>query len=277
MLNLSRFCVKLGHLCFLVLAFLGPSLKAAAEPNKNLVEYLNLPVHNGVTPMELNSGAVNLFDYILDESELAIFRSRPGRQKIPRYNRLKHFGEWVYLDNKGCVNTRSKVLVRDDDDGRVTYAPDNKCLVVGGKWHVPYSNRYMKVAQEVHIDHLVPLRNAYYAGAWKWSPAKRCHFANYLGYDYHLIAVSGDENMTKGARGPEDYLPPSNRYVCKYIGHWMRVKAIWKLTMTNEEADALREIIKTWRCRSSDYSISTNELEYEQRKTWRIQPVCYEI
>ena len=55
---------------------------------------------------------------------------------------------------------------------------------------------------KLDIDHVVPLANAWRAGAKKWSDDRRRAFANDLD-DSQLIAVSAKSNRCKGDQGPD--------------------------------------------------------------------------
>ena len=137
------------------------------------------------------------------------------------YNRLQHFGTWIHIpSNQPCQNTRAQVLVRESVSA-VTFSA-NGCTVKSGEWNDPYSATTFSSASDVQIDHLVPLKNAYMTGAHEWNSAKRCLYANYLGNHFHLLAVSGTENMKKGDNTPMAYIPPNKNFQCDYLKHWLR-------------------------------------------------------
>ena len=92
---------------------------------------------------------------------------------------------------------------------------------------------------------MVPLKNAHDSGGWAWSPVKKEQYANNLEDDDHLIAVASRANRSKGARGPEEWNPRDDGYWCEYATDWAEIKARWKLTMTEPEADAVAEMLDT--------------------------------
>lgn len=185
--------------------------------------------------------------------------------EIEKYNRQPQFGRWIN-DPSGetCLNTRAKVLVRDSDKPTI-FKEDQKCLVEHGAWKDPYTNKILNTAHSVQVDHLVPLKNAYISGAHKWSFQARCLYANYLGYDFHLLPVSATENMRKSDKGPDQYMPPNKFYACTYVRQWLSVKMLWGLSMTLSEANAIHRLIVENNCSHSSFRVTDAEL-YRQRK-----------
>lgn len=181
------------------------------------------------------------------------------------YIRKLHFGRWINdPTDDTCMNTRAKVLVRDSEE-EVTYRNDKKCVVEGGRWFDNYTNQELTSSRQIQIDHMVPLKNAYLSGAYKWDYKTRCLYANYMGYKDHLISSEAHQNMSKGDRGPEKYLPPELSYRCQYVKNWLTVKTIWGLNMTMDEVQAIHEVVTNYNCRISDFRITKKELD-EQRQ-----------
>ena len=71
----------------------------------------------------------------------------------------------------------------------------------------------------------------------------KTEYANYLGEENHLVAISARHNRSKGARGPEEWAPPDNALWCDYASNWAEIKAKWGLTMT--AAEAVAEMLTT--------------------------------
>jgi hypothetical protein len=190
----------------------------------------------------------------------------PLDPSIPKYDRLAHFGAWMHQDSKkSCHDTRENVLARDADSSvPVEFKPPSECVITGGLWHEPYTGVDVTSAANVQIDHVVPLRNAYYSGAWAWRGALRCNYANFLANDFHLLAVSGHENMKKSDHGPENYMPPDRAFHCDYVGHWLRIKTIWQLTVTKDELRAIQDVLTSESC-SENVSHETSAWLASQR------------
>jgi hypothetical protein len=196
----------------------------------------------------------------------------PPEATVP-YNRKRHFGTWTDdPQDNDCFNTRAEVLIRESHR-KVSYSPKNPCIVDRGLWKDPYTGNLFESSRQIQIDHIVPLKNAYISGAWKWTPAKRCTYANFMANSYHLLAVSGSENSKKGDRGPDQYMPPEESFACEYLEDWLKVKMIWGLIMLPEEVQAVRKHIHAQHCRLSDLTISRQELE-EMRESMHDEGPC---
>lgn len=180
------------------------------------------------------------------------------------YNRLKQFGTWINdRHDNTCYNTRAKVLIRDSSE-QVTFTRTG-CTVATGKWADPYGGRDYTQASDIQIDHFVPLKNAYISGAYKWTQQKRCLYANFLGNPFHLLAVYGKENTSKGDRTPEGYMPSDSSYQCQYLAQWLKVKLIWDLGLTPPEKDKVLELIQNNHCSASDLTYSIQDLNKQRQ------------
>lgn len=205
----------------------------------------------------LKSALVNLLRW----NHHAEIRPQPEEN----YIRKLHFGRWINdpSDNT-CMNTRARVLVRDSEE-EVSYRGTRECVVDTGKWTDPYSGNEYTVAREVQIDHMVPLKHAYLAGAWQWDYKTRCLYSNYMGFKNHLVPASIRENTSKGDRGPEKYLPSNEAYRCQYVRDWLIVKLIWQLSMTSEEVAAIDAVVQNYSCDIRSFKVTASELA-EQRE-----------
>ena len=102
-----------------------------------------------------------------------------------------------------------------------------------------FTGAYFEDPEDVDVDHMVPLKNAHNSGGWAWSLAMKEEYANNLGDDDHLIAVQDNANQSKGARGPDEWMPLDETYWCQYATDWAEIKARWDLTMTEPESEAV--------------------------------------
>lgn len=160
----------------------------------------------------------------------------------PRYTvyRRSLYKHWIDADGD-CQDTRQEVLIRDAT-GKIEFAKPRKCTVVRGQWLDPYTGQSFREPRQLDIDHVVALKNAHESGAWKWSAAKRQEYANYLRDRQHLLAVKGSENRKKGAKGPDEYLPPDPAFHCDYVKEWVKIKRNWGLTLTDSERRAVADV-----------------------------------
>ena len=147
-------------------------------------------------------------------------------QSIPEYSRSEFGHSWADMDSD-CLDTRQEILLRDS----IQPAHVVNCRVVSGQWFMPYTDdkvKYTSNPRDMDIDHIIPLRWAWTRGeAWKWSKEKRVRFAN---DPDNLIAVDLSENRSKGARGPDQWLPPNEQYITEYINLWNNLVIKYWLT-----------------------------------------------
>ena len=208
----------------------------------------------------------------VDLLRLVHYKKRFPVPNVP-YDRREQFGPWVSpKDDNTCLNIRGLVMVRDAD-GPVTFTADG-CSVRSGAWQDPYTAKIFKMAEEIQVDHFVPLKNAYMTGGFEWDANKRCLYANYMGNNFHLLAVNASENMSKGGSTPLDYVPPNKRYVCQYLKQWLSVKAIWQLRITPPEAQAIQNVAIANNCRRDYFQMTAVELTEQRRYMHAHQNLC---
>lgn len=198
-----------------------------------------------------------------------------SRPEIPeKYKRKFHFGSWIKDPSQNsCLNVRGLVLMRDAQ-GPIQYADARQCRIVSSVWIDPYTNSQLTQADDVQIDHMVPLKNAYISGAWSWSAAQRCLYANYMGNQFHLLPVLGTENNRKSDSTPEKYIPPRKEYICKYLVHWLKIKSIWQLKLAKEEALAISEELKNYNCNISDFKMDREEWLQQRNHSVEYPEAC---
>ena len=133
-----------------------------------------------------------------------------------KYNR-KHWAHWSDFDND-CMNTRHEIL-KAQAAGRVTLSNDG-CWIKSGVWHDPFSGTTLTKASDLDVDHIIPLKWAHDHGGADWSARKKELFAN---DPVNLLAVDDGLNQAKGARGPDEWLPPNQAFRCDYLTIWRDV------------------------------------------------------
>ena len=176
----------------------------------------------------------------------------PRGSDIPGYDR----DEWRHwTDEDGdCQDTRQEVLIAESEVP-VAFEDGRECRVESGRWTDPYTGEVETEPGNLDIDHLVPLANAHGSGGHAWDAGRKRRFANELGDEDHLVAASRSANRSKGSDGPEDWKPPDRGYWCRYAASWIGVKSKWKLTATEEEFDALGEMLAG--CRNPSYLLQS--------------------
>jgi hypothetical protein len=172
-----------------------------------------------------------------------VVRARLGSLRVEnphpvgKYERAKFGRDWA-SQGRGC-DTRETVL-RVQGLGVRT---DAQCRAIAGSWRSPYDDKLWSRADQVDIDHVVPLGEAWASGAWAWTPARRIEFANDL-TDPQLIAVTDTLNQQKGDRRPDQWKPPLVSYWHTYASNWITVKAKFGLTITATEKSALELMLR---------------------------------
>ncbi len=175
-------------------------------------------------------------------SEAAALRALEGnssgsgetRQAGARAYDRELYGDWRDADGD-CQDTRDEVLAAQ---GRQIELSVDGCEVINGEWRGPYTGEMLTGPRALHIDHVVPLKEAHISGARHWSPAKRRRFANDVD---NLLAVEAGTNMSKGSAGPSEWLPDTRE--CRYVEQWVTVKRKWDLGMDDRERAALERLL----------------------------------
>ncbi|MCR3721311.1 MULTISPECIES: HNH endonuclease family protein [Prauserella salsuginis group] len=137
-------------------------------------------------------------------------------------------------------NTRELVLERDGDDVET----GNDCYPTDGSWYSEYDGETASDPSDFHIDHVVPLGNAWVSGAAEWTTDEREAFANDL-ESPQLIAVSSSSNMSKSDDDPAEWQPSVEEYHCTYASMWITVKHKYELTVDEAEHAALEDMLAT--------------------------------
>jgi hypothetical protein len=140
------------------------------------------------------------------------------------------FAHWSDVDVDEC-DTRCEVLTRDFDESAGN----------AGGWVSPYDGVAATSPDEVQIDHVVALAEAWDSGADRWDDARREAFANDMGEPRALVAASAASNQAKSDRDPRQWLPiPEDQ--CRYVDAWVAVKYRWGLSADAAEVDVLSDI-----------------------------------
>jgi hypothetical protein len=194
-----------------------------------------------------------------DTADAAIDAARPDtalaalgeldvRGRAPRtgYERDQFGSGWVDTDHNGC-DTRNDVLARDLADEQ--FEPGTRdCVVVSGTLEDPYSGttiafrRGQDTSDDVQIDHVVALSDAWQKGAQQWDGATRAAFAN---DPLNLLAVDGPLNQQKSDGDAATWLPPNRAYRCTYVARQVAVKLDYGLWVTAAERDAVAGVLAT--------------------------------
>ncbi len=172
------------------------------------------------------------------------------------------FRHWIDADGDGC-DTRREVLL---SEAVVAPTQGSGCALADGEW----ISRYDGLTEQgsgrgFDVDHLVPLAEAWESGAHGWSSDRRERYANDLGYEHSLIAVSARSNRSKGAQDPAMWLPPEANQHCWYAAAWVHVKTRWSLTVDTDEVSTLEGILAG--CSDSEIDVGLPAAVVEEQDT----------
>ena len=159
-------------------------------------------------------------------------------RKLTTYSKLYSRDDWDHwIDAEGdCQDTRGEILMRDSLKP-VTYHSNAKCRVIAGLWELPYIGGRETNAQELDIDHISPLKWAHGHGGDRWTESQKRNFAN---DPDNLLATSSSANRSKGAKGPDQWLPSINK--CSYAQRWVQLIEKYGLMTTAGETEAIAKV-----------------------------------
>ncbi|HRO95331.1 HNH endonuclease family protein, partial [Citricoccus sp.] len=177
---------------------------------------------------------------------LAVLEALPVKGRAPKtgYGRDQFGPAWADVDRNGC-DTRNDMLARDLAGER--FKPGtHDCVVLSGVLDDPYTAteihflRGQDTSNDVQIDHVVALSDAWQKGARQLSADERIRFAN---DPVNLLAVDGPANAQKSDSDAASWLPPNRSFRCDYVARQIAVKAEYGLWVTSAEKDAMTRVL----------------------------------
>lgn len=164
-----------------------------------------------------------------------------GRAPKTGYSRSQFGNGWSL--EAGC-DTRNRILARDLEEVSL----DQDCHVLSGTLHDPYTGktihfmRGLDSSDEVQIDHVVALSNAWQTGAQQLDLDRRILLAN---DPLNLLAVDGEANQQKSDGDASTWLPPQKVFRCQYVARQIAVKKTYALWVTGAEKEAMVAVLAT--------------------------------
>lgn len=165
-----------------------------------------------------------------------------GRAPKTGYSRSQFSDGWASL---GRCDVRNAMLGRDLTD--ISWGTDG-CTVLSGMLVDPYSGEMISfvrgsdTSDDVQIDHVVALSDAWQKGAQALSPDTRLQFSN---DPLNLLAVRGDLNQQKGDSDAASWLPPNKDFRCRYVARQTAVKQNYSLWITEAEKAAMERVLNS--------------------------------
>lgn len=164
-----------------------------------------------------------------------------GRAPKTGYARDQFGDGWQ--DTLGC-DTRNIILHRDLENDKV----GSDCKVVSGTLHDPYTGKTIQftrgadTSDDVQIDHVVALSDAWQKGAQALSFDRRVALAN---DPLELLAVDGPTNQNKSDGDAATWLPPYKPFRCQYVTRQIDVKKKYNLWVSPAEKAAMQNVLAT--------------------------------
>jgi hypothetical protein len=137
------------------------------------------------------------------------------------------FPSWDDEDHDGC-NTRCEVLAAER-------RPDGTWFSLWDGYVTPNSN-------ELEIDHVVALAEAWDSGANRWSAEQRDRFADWT---VNLTAVTSATNVSKSDRDAASWFPSRAASNCAFAEITVTTKSYWRLSVDPAEKSALTNLLRT--------------------------------
>lgn len=150
-------------------------------------------------------------------------KAEPSRVGYDR-NLFKH---WDDEDRNGC-DTRCEVL-RSERRG-------------DGTWFSLWDGYTAASADEVQIDHVVALAEAWDSGANTWTPTQRDQFAD---WQVNLTAVTEASNSRKSDKDAATWFPSRAESNCVFAEITVTTKHHWGLSVDQPEKTALGNMLKS--------------------------------
>jgi hypothetical protein len=163
-----------------------------------------------------------------------------GRAPKTGYKRAQFSDGWATVG--GC-DMRNIMLARGTTD---TVLASDDCIVMSGTLNDPYTGNLIQfirgstTSDDVQIDHVVALSDAWQKGAQEIGEDNRFKFAN---DPLNLLAVDGPANQQKGDSDAASWLPPNKSFRCQYIARQIAVKDKYNLWVTDAEYSAMKRVL----------------------------------
>ena len=134
------------------------------------------------------------------------------------------------------------------------YKTDTGACAIGkgaSGWGNAYKADDKLSLDDIDVDHVVPLKEAWDSGADKWNDNERAVFAN----DPHVLRITSKTlNRSKSDKGIADW-PPLEAYsytrnnypmsgflMCDYLTAYAEIKINYKLSFSTDEIDRIEEV-----------------------------------
>lgn len=218
---MSSFRVRRLVVVVVMLLIAAVPVSRSSIDSATLNDLLRVPASDAEVPSELANLAVK------------------GRAPKTGYERSEFGNGW---GSSGGCSTREIILQRDLRSIRL----DEDCRALSGILQDPYTGTEIRftrgptTSDDVQIDHVVALSNAWQTGAQRLTYQRRVAFAN---DPLNLLAVSGEANEQKSDGDAATWLPANKSFRCQYVRRQIKVKAKYALWVTQPEQQAMARVL----------------------------------
>ncbi|GAA1999396.1 GmrSD restriction endonuclease domain-containing protein [Brevibacterium samyangense] len=224
----------------------GPDSTTEAAPTRTATSPEILPTAapasaTATRPAAPAEKSVELQEPAEDGTALALLYALELKGRAPKTGYDRDLFAWRDdVDHNGC-DTRNDVLRRDLVDIELA---DDGCVVLDGTLTSAYSGDTFDFVRgdgnNIDIDHVVALSNAWQTGAQELSAEERVEFGN---DPLNLLATESGLNAQKGDGDAATWLPPLRSYRCEYVARQVSVKSKYGLWVTQPEFDAIEGLL----------------------------------
>jgi hypothetical protein len=154
---------------------------------------------------------------------------------VPGYDRSV-FGPEINAASADCMSLRHEILV--ERAVIIASYDDDECKIMAGVWSDEYTGEEVGFADELEIDHIVPLKWAWEHGAYAWPKDRLREFNS----DRDILrVVSARVNRQKGGKGPDKWMPSNPTMGCDYVVVFLDAVARYDLTLSDDERAAFSQ------------------------------------
>jgi len=212
--------------------------------------------------------------YIIKGLQLLIFFGVWAQTSVLHSEEYKRqlYKHWIDFDHD-CQDTRTEMLIRDthgnvkfkrhaqfvrkdmadrgnahqgQNEGKFTLDIKGQkvakpCVITTGHWIDGYTGKIYSRANDLDLDHVIPLKYAHVHGAGNWGETKRKEFAN---DPENLILTWKSINRQKGDKGPLRWMPPQEKVWCSYLSRWEKLVSKYKIRLSKAELSNIAKLKK---------------------------------
>jgi hypothetical protein len=148
------------------------------------------------------------------------------------------FGSTKKVGGASCT---SHDVILSRDLRKVAFSTGSTCRVASGVLFDPYTAKWAWFSRtaalnQVDLDYVVPLQNAWQTGAANWGSTIRNAFAN---DPLELHAAAAATVTAKAGRDASGWLPPDADFKCAYVIEQIEVKVKYTMSVLPAEKDAM--------------------------------------